>query len=181
MEHERAVIKIGKKHYTPVFPASEHVSNCSEAAFAAIRRRRWLICLATLLAMPPHLFAASLTGSFGSHDPSRMTNCDQPAEKAPWHLVKPDLSLGTVKMNHPAQVIFKVVNDTGKPIKIVSATGECRCTSLVSAPEEIPPHGTATIQFQFSPDRVEGDVTKSVMIEADNGDTLEGSFSAIVK
>jgi hypothetical protein len=78
-------------------------------------------------------------------------------------------------------VTFEIKNETDKPINIASAEGSCRCTSLESAPDEIPAHAIGTFKFLFSASRSKGAVTHIVTIETDDGKILDGKFSAFVE
>jgi hypothetical protein len=105
----------------------------------------------------------------------------QLAAGSQWHFTSASIALGTVKKDAAVPVKFQIVNDGAKPIKVVSADGECRCTSLISAPDQIPPHGAATVEFEYSPARDDGPVSKEIHVEAESGDTLDGTFTANVK
>jgi hypothetical protein len=105
----------------------------------------------------------------------------QTAERDPWHFVVSEIVLGTMTTDQEKPVTFDIKNETDTPIKIASAEGSCRCTTLDSAPDEIPAHGIGSVRFLFNAARSEGAVTNSVTIEAGDGRTLEGTFSAFVK
>jgi hypothetical protein len=105
----------------------------------------------------------------------------QSAKDSSWRLVKPEISLGIIAKDQPVQVTFKIKNGTTKPIKIAAAEGACRCTSLLSAPTDIPALGIGTFKFLFSPALSEGSVTKMVTVDDADGRTLVGTFTAFVK
>ena len=103
------------------------------------------------------------------------------ATKVPWHFVKSEISLGKMTTDQTAIVTFVVKNETDAPIKIESADGSCPCTTLESAPDEIPAHGIGTFKFLFSAARFEGAVNHGVLVEAEDGRTIEGTFTAFVE
>jgi hypothetical protein len=105
----------------------------------------------------------------------------QAVKENPWHFVNSEISLGTMTRDQAKPVTFEIKNETGMPIKIASAEGSCRCTSLQSAPDEIPAHGIGSFTFLFSAARFQGPVTHTVTVEAEDGRTIDGTFSAFVK
>jgi len=103
-------------------------------------------------------------------------------KKDSWSFINSEISLGTIRKDQAVPVTFQIKNESGEPVKIASAEGACRCTSLVSAPDQINAHGRGTFKFLFSPARVsKGAVTEMVMVDADDGRTLVGTFNAFVK
>jgi hypothetical protein len=107
---------------------------------------------------------------------------DPAGSKAPLQFVQQKVSLGTLRSDQAVTVVFKVLNQSTKPIKIVSADGGCRCTALISAPDQIEAHETGTFKFLFSASRSDpGPVLKMVTIDAEDGEGLVGIFTATVK
>ena len=78
-------------------------------------------------------------------------------------------------------VTFEIKNETDTPIKIASAEGSCRCTELQSAPNQIPAHGIGAFTFLYSAARSEGAMTHGVTVEAEDGRTIDGTFTAFVE
>ena len=110
----------------------------------------------------------------------RVTGSDAIGQNA-WYFINPFVSLGTLTKDQAVPVKFELKNNTDRRIKIVSAEGSCRCTSLDSAPDEIPAHGIGTFQFTFNASRSEGAVTHIVTVQSGDGTTLDGTFTAFVK
>jgi hypothetical protein len=104
----------------------------------------------------------------------------QEAHGDPWYFIDSDISLGRMTRDQSAPVIFKIKNNTDKPLKIISAEASCRCSTLEDSPDEIPAHRVGTFKWVFSAARSEGVVNETVTVEAADGRAIFGTFSADV-
>jgi hypothetical protein len=98
-----------------------------------------------------------------------------------WHFIQPEIALGTLTKDRVVPVTFELVNDSDVPVQIASVEPSCRCTTLESAPDVIPAHGTGEFKFTFVAERTDGPVVRAVTIEAGDGRTIDGTFTATVE
>jgi hypothetical protein len=91
-----------------------------------------------------------------------------------------DLDLGALTNGQTVAVTFVLTNRSDQTARLTDAEASCRCTSLQSFPEAIPPHSRRDVVWIFNSLRSTGEVTQTVEISSADGQTLIGQFSASV-
>jgi beta-xylosidase len=102
------------------------------------------------------------------------------AEAGALQFVNSDQQLGTLTNGQDVPVKFVLTNRSDKVVKIVSVDASCHCTSVEKSPDEIPAHGSETVDVNFNSSRSDGPVTQSVVVETGDGQILTGQFSTTV-
>jgi hypothetical protein len=90
------------------------------------------------------------------------------------------LDLGTLKLNHPQTVEFKIKNTGEVPVAIVRAEGSCGCTQIVYPPEPIKAGETGIIKATYNA-ASQGVFTKTIKVTLSDGDAETLTIKGVVE
>jgi hypothetical protein len=73
------------------------------------------------------------------------------------------IDLGTLKLNHPQSVEFKIKNTSEAPVAVIKAEGSCGCTQIIYPQEPIKAGETGIIKATYNA-ASQGNFTKTIRV-----------------
>src|ERR1035438_10930639 len=77
----------------------------------------------------------------------------QAADAGALQFMDPDLQLGALTNGQDVSMTFVLTNRSDKIVKIAGVDTSCHCTSVQRSPDEIPAHGSGTVEVNFNSSR----------------------------
>jgi hypothetical protein len=90
------------------------------------------------------------------------------------------IDLGSLKLNHPQTVEFKVKNTGEVPVAITRAEGSCGCTQIVYPQEPIKAGETGIVKATYNA-ASQGVFTKTVRVTMSDGDSETLTIKGVVE
>ena len=90
------------------------------------------------------------------------------------------VDLGTLKLNHPQTVEFKLKNTGEVPVAIIRAEGSCGCTQIVYPQEPIKAGDSGIVKATYNA-ASQGVFTKTVRVTLSDGGTETLTIKGVVE
>lgn len=124
----------------------------------------------------PALIACVCPGALIIKVPAADTNALQ--------FVNPEVRLGALTHGQEVSIsftlTFTLANSSDQAVKIAGTDTGCHCTPVQKAPDEIPAHGTGSVEVNFNSSRSDGQVVQTVIVETAGGQIITAQFYATV-